>query len=233
MVYALRIQTGYLYTVVATPLDGDLNKVSPVDESWDGGAVPYSLYGGRPVKIELLPKRMRWSDARYKIPDFDSSGSHVGVSERAKALIERFEPGVHQFVPADYYAGKGKLLERRHFLYVCNRIDCLDHDKTTMVLITRHVSPAYARPGKEWSRRWTSVFDLTVRGETTLIPPHLLPDTKSKYVFSRGQIGAHHMWCDKFGLSGIWISDELAHGIRGADLTGVNLNDDVAKKETI
>jgi hypothetical protein len=171
MVYALRIQTGYLYTVVATPLDGDLNKVSPVDESWDGGAVPYSLYGGRPVKIELLPKRMRWSDARYKIPDFESSGSHVGVSERAKALIERFEPGVHQFVPIDYYNGKGKLLERRHFLYVCNRIDCLDHDKTTMVLITRHVLPAYARPGKEWSRRWTSVFDLTVRGETTLIPP--------------------------------------------------------------
>jgi hypothetical protein len=149
MVYGLYIQTGYLYTVVATPLDGDLNKVRLVDESWDGGAIPASLYGGRPVRIELLPKRMRWSDARYKIPDFDMSGSHVGVSERAKALIERFEPGVHQFVPVDYYNGKGKLLERRHFLYACNRIDCLDHDKTTMVLKTTHVLPAYARPGRE------------------------------------------------------------------------------------
>ncbi len=40
IVYALRFETGYLYTVTATPLDGDLNKVRPVDETRDGGDVP-------------------------------------------------------------------------------------------------------------------------------------------------------------------------------------------------
>lgn len=232
MVYALRFETGYLYTVTASPLDGDLNKIRPADETRDGGDVPQAQWGGRPVITEHLPTRMKWSDARYRIPDIDMSGSHVGVSERAKALIEQFEPGVHQFLPVDYN-GKGKLLEHRYFLFVCNRIDCLDHHKTTMVLETRHVLPEYVKPGKEWSRKWVSVFDLVVAGKADLVPPHLPYDTQSKYVFNRGQIGAHHMWCDKFGLGGAWISDELANAIRDAGLTGVNLNDDVSRQETV
>jgi hypothetical protein len=159
------------------------------------------------------------------VPDFESSGSHIGVSERARTLIEQFEPGVHQFVPADYFSGKGELLERRHIMYVCNRIDSLDHDKTTFVLNTTYILPEYVEPGKEWTRSWQPVSAIVRWGDLNQIPPHIPHDATSEFVFNRAQIGTHHLWCDKF-LSGIvWLSDELAQAIRDSDLTGVNLDE--------
>lgn len=210
--------------VVATPIEGDFNRVKLIDDSYDGGNIP-SAHGGRPVKTELVPKRLRWTNnGKRKIPDFERSGSHIGVSQRAKLLIEQLEPDIHQFVPADYFSGKGKFLERRYILYVCNRVDSLDHDKTTFVLETTFVLPEYVKPNKEWSRSWTSVSDLVRRNKTEQIPLHLPHNTKSEFVFNHSQIGAVHMWVDKYFDGVVWLSDKLAKAIRDSDLTGVNLD---------
>lgn len=74
---------------------------------------------------------------------------------------------------------------------------------------------------------WLPVFDLVARGRVHLIPPHLPHDTKSKLVFNRGKIGAHHMWVDKhlLGGGGAWISDELAAALKASDLTGLDLRE--------
>ncbi len=104
---------------------------------------------GRPVRTEHVPTRMAWLDRQgHPIPDFDN-GLILNVSDRAKALVERLEPGVHQFLPVDYYDARGDLVERRHFLIVCNRLDSLDRARTTMVL-SRGVM---WRPAREVLRR--------------------------------------------------------------------------------
>jgi hypothetical protein len=59
----------------------------------------------------------------------------LNVSERAREFIEGFEPGVHQFLPVDYFDRQERFLERRHFLIVCNRIDSLDRKHSRMRLV--------------------------------------------------------------------------------------------------
>src|SRR5258706_1157006 len=198
MVYGLYIDTPFEYYIGSDPLDGNLDEARrSMDRTPDGGDGIGGFLSGRPVEAELMPKKVRWPGGRRKIPDLDNSHC-INVSERAKNLIESFEPSVHQFIPVGYYNGKGVLLEERYFMVPCNRIDSLDHDRTTFVL-------------KKWPHlsAWVSVSDLVRWGEADLIPPHLPHDTRSKYVFNRAQIGAHHMWCDKFGPKGPWLSDEL------------------------
>lgn len=224
MVYSLNVISKYL-RVVATPIEGDFSKVKLVDGQFDGGNIPCAGRV-RSVRTELVRKQMRWTHGgKLKIPDFESSGSHIGVSERARTLIEQFEPGVHQFVPADYFGGKGELLERRHIMHVCNGIDSLDHYKTTFVLNTTYILPEYVEPGKESTRSWQPVSAIVRWGDLNQIPPHIPHNATSEFVFNRAQIGTHNLWCDKF-LSGIvWLSDELAQAIRDSDLTGVNLDE--------
>jgi hypothetical protein len=59
--------------------------------------------------------------------------------------------------------------------------------------------------------------------------PH---DTLARFVFSRAKIGRHHLWIDKFGIRGPWLSDELALALRESGLTGLDLKDEVCKGET-
>ena len=218
MVYGLYINSGdlYGYNVGSEILDGDKDKVRPVDETPDGGTLPgNSLRSfGRHVITEHLPTRMRWKETEGRpMPDFHES--HIrNVSERAKALIERFDPGVHQFVAVDFFDKDDHFLEHRYFLFPGNRIDSLDHEKTTFML------EKYPR-----SSEWVNPQDLVRSGETDLIPPHIDPNQTPKYVFSRAQIGGAHLWVDKYITGSVWISDELADVMRGAALTGVKLGE--------
>jgi hypothetical protein len=212
VVWTLGVKTPYLYNIGSTPLNGDFSKVDVIDRTPDGGDLPGGMLSGRPVRSEHMPTLMRW-DSKRKIPDFYNSWC-LNVSERAKLLLEEFEPGVHQFLPVEYTAKADKFTEKRHFVIVCNRIDSLDHDRTTMVFV-RDKHGAYWRP----------VYDFACQGQIDQIPPHLKPDTESKLVFSRAKIGGRHMWVDKHLLVGpAWISDELATALTAANLTGLDLN---------
>jgi hypothetical protein len=218
MVFGLYVNSGdiYGYNVGSELLDGDLSKVRPVDETPDGGTQPGNslLSFGRHVLTEHLPTRVRWKeDDGRPMPDFE--GLYVlNVSERAKALIEQFEPGVHQFVPVDFCDKDNRFLEHRYFLFCGNRIDSLDHDKTTFVL------KKYPK-----SSRWVNPRDLLRRGETDLIPAHIDPNATPKFVFSCAQIGGAHMWVDKYIDGSKWISDELAQAIKDGGFTGVKLGE--------
>jgi hypothetical protein len=218
MVHGLYVVPTTDYYIGADALDGNFDKIKVVDKTPDGGTLVYGYLSGRAVDPALMPTKMRWLGGKVKIPDF-TGGRCVCVSERAKALIERFEPDVHQFIPVDYYYGTSDVKERRYFFICCNRIDSLDHPKTTFVL--KHI---VTTTGVDVSY-WVPIQDLVRNGEQDLIPPHLTPKTNSKFVFSLAKIGKMHLWCDKFmmGGGGPWLSDILADAIVEAGLTGIQL----------
>jgi len=166
------------------------------------------------VFTEHLPTRMRWKESEGRpMPDFHES--HIlNVSERAKALIEQFEPGVHQFVPVDFCDKDNRFLEHRYFMFCGNRVDSLDHKRTTFVL-------------KQYPKvsAWVNPKTLLRRGEIDLIPDHIDPNETPKYVFNRVQIGHAHMWVDKYIDGSKWISDELAQALKAGSFTGLKLSE--------
>ena len=140
MVYGLNVKPEHGYYVKVDLLDGDISRIEVVDQTPDGG-VPFVRHlqsaptMGRPVKTDFVPTKMRWCDRQHhSIPDFDN-GYILNVSSRAKDLIENLEPGVHQFLPVDYFDIDDRFIESRWFLIVCNRIDSVDRNHSRMLLV--------------------------------------------------------------------------------------------------
>lgn len=211
MVYGLNVKPEYGYYIAAEPMDGDLKLVTVADKSADGGVMfqpTRKFSSGRAVTTENMPTKMRWLDRQHhKIPDFDDA-QVTNVSQRTKDLIERFEPNVHQLIPVEYHDIDGKFLEHRFFLIVCKRLDTLDRNRTTMILVD--------------GKMWLPPSDL----ESHEIPAGIDPSVPAKMVFNLSQIGGAHLWCDKHLLSGgPFISDDLASAIRAEGLTGLRLSD--------
>jgi hypothetical protein len=145
------------------------------------------------------------------VPDFDN-GPFLNVSARAKALIEQFEPGVHQFLPVEFVDIDGKHLEDRWFFVVCNRLDTIDR---------QHVQGFLLRRGK----MWTPIEDY-LRDMPDEIPSGYDTSQKSKLVFSRAKIGAAHFRCDEhLGRPGPFISDAVAAALKASSLTGLRLSE--------
>lgn len=154
-----------------------------------------------------MPTRIRWLDRRrHAVPDFDN-GLVDNVSDRAMALIEAHEPGVHQFLPIDYSDVDGAPFGRRHALIVCNRIDSLDREHTTMVL--------------HRGRVWQPATDLDPADR----PPGCDISVPAKLVFSARQIGDTQLWWDRHLRNGPFLSDWLAGALKTSGLTGLRLHD--------
>jgi hypothetical protein len=141
MVYGLSVRPEHGYYVNVDPLNGDISKIEVVDQTSDDGlrftptTIQPAFTMGRPVKTDFVPTKMQWGDPhRHSIPDFNS-GWILNVSSRAKDLIENLEPGVHQFLPVDYFDIEGEFVESRWFLIVCNRIDGVDRNRSRMRLV--------------------------------------------------------------------------------------------------
>jgi hypothetical protein len=216
MVYNMAIRPTLLGRGV-DQLDGDFSKVKLVDYTRDGGMLNDTLGSGRPVKTEFMPTRMFWDEAAGPIPDFELSLA-LNISERARVLIERLEPDVHQFIPVDYFLSDGTLAEKRWFLVPCHRIDSTDHDLTTFAMIETRKDD-----GSLWNKHWRPVYDLVANKQFERIPPHLSRDTESKLVFSNRKIGGRKLWMEMYLLSrkGPFMSDDLANAIVSAGLTGI------------
>jgi hypothetical protein len=112
------------------PVDGDFRKVDYFDNSDDGGrrVVAGKLDAGRALKPEHMPTRLKRVDPYPQgLSDLYSASFGYFVSDRFKALVERFEPGVHQFFPMTVKSGN-KPLGTLYYFNICNRIDGMDHD---------------------------------------------------------------------------------------------------------
>jgi hypothetical protein len=154
---------------------------------------------GYPVVAEGAPKKVRWNGGSRKLPEVLMHGSVMIVCERLRNLIEQFDPGRHQLIPVDIYKNKKKPPEARYYwLNFCVRLDSVDHDKTTWVFKT------YETGRGSWI--WES-------GET-----------HKNLIFSRAQIGNHHLWIDQHLSTTFWCSHAFGDAAKAAGFTGLLLN---------
>jgi len=164
--------------------------------------------GGPSVDPANVPTKVQWKDRHgHPIPDFDN-GPFLNVSARAKAIVEQFEPGVHQFLPVEFIDVNGKHLEDRWFLVVCNRLDTVDREHVRGTLLS---GGKLWRPARELLREYPEE-----------IPPGFDLNVEPKLVFSRAKVQGYHIWQDKhFGGGETFISDELADALISAGMTGI------------
>lgn len=145
---------------------------------------------------EDVPRKIHWKAGKLQLPDLVSAaGCHI-VSERMRALIEKFELGVHQFIPIELYRAKEQVsFTRCYWFVVCSRIDPVNEERTT-----------FAFQGNRSLRlgMWNGY------GEQSRV---LIFDTK--------KIGNSHIWQDIYlGRDWVWMSNEfhdalVEYGMKG------------------
>lgn len=195
-------------------LDEATHKLELVDPTPDGGInLNKPMQNGRALKPDHMPTKVRRLDDR-PIPDYRTWHYFYSVSDRFKEVVEKIEPGVHQFFPAEYVDRKGNHVANMWFLNVVNRIDSVDRgltEPTGMILA--------------YGLMWMPAYDVPGADRSTLKARF----PKPKMYFSRKQIGDRHLWFDKHSIYGPYISDELADALASASLTGVK----VERKESV
>ena len=200
-------------------LDAKLVPGSDPRVDWGGGNFPSAKFieapsdglpkigpakAGVPVDGSELPKKITWIDKpAYPPADFDKCGQ-LNVSERARAVIETVEPGVHQFFPVDYYGRDGKLIETRYWLYICNRRDSVCADKSNWVL---NPLGYYSSPRDALDFGWD-------------IPAHVDVNAPAKFVFEKAKIGDIHLWREARADGLPLMSETMHRAIVDAGLTG-------------
>jgi hypothetical protein len=114
-----------------------------------GGGAWFNPLGGA-IEDELLPKRALKAVKRSKKkdPEFTCTrGSQPCLTDKVKAIAERFEPGVHQFFPIVIVAPNGTVLEGgRYMLNVTTLVDAIadgkNYSSDPRILGTRRRRPA-------------------------------------------------------------------------------------------
>jgi hypothetical protein len=137
-----------------------------------------ALVSGRRIKLDHIPKYLKRRGAGI-IVDYTSSRGLLCVSDKFKSIVEGVEPDVHQFIPFDIVGTRKAVIARMWFMVVCNRLDSVDREHTTLILWKGAIwSPAQDFPSWEW-------------------PPEYDPSKPNRLVFNLSQIGDRHLWFDK------------------------------------
>ncbi|WP_422375638.1 imm11 family protein [Roseibium sp.] len=123
------------YTIDRDYLDGDVDKIEYVDTTPDHGSNPSfkpgRMYAGRPVKPDFIPTRMVWRNKDIPPYDFFMLNKLILVSDAFREIVERHEPGVHQFFPIEVMSEYGQKIGQVYFFNICNRLDSVDPEKST------------------------------------------------------------------------------------------------------
>lgn len=126
------------------------------------------------------------------------SSAPMAVDEDLKAIIERLEPGVHQFFPIEFIIGPNKKLY---------------HKKYDVIRIGKYRSSFSPKDSAEGS----------YAGPSSVDPSYYSPGRTSKAIkglaFSKAAIGGAHLWYERnFRSQLICLSDELIAEIDKAGL---------------
>jgi hypothetical protein len=157
-----------------------------------------ALEHGYRVAGNQLPKKVLWTGGNKAIPDF-MRVQCIAVSLRLRDMIEKIEPGVHQFFPFDIYLKRdGEPVGTYYWLNVCNRIDSVNEQETTLVR-----KPDYA--GKHFFWRNNGLDN-------------------QKLVFSSKKVAPYHLWIDPYitGLQYFHCSNAFAQAAEAANFLGLN-----------
>lgn len=151
-VWAVGFDDGYDVRVGLEFLDGDLRKTEYVDTSPDGRSVGTFFDAGkkrlgRALKPDHIPTKFRWGGAAAQMPDIMLSHSVILISDKARGIIEVLEPSVHQFFPLETWCRGNQPGPRMYLLNICNRLDSVDHAKTTKPF-DREIAWRNEKPGE-------------------------------------------------------------------------------------
>lgn len=194
--------------VVVDPANFDFRKIrfERISETMkpDVGGIGEAYSSGFRVKAEDLPKVVQIADAAHLV-DLDSDGALKYASPALRDLIERLEPGVHQFEPCVFVDGAGHKIADMFVFFVCQRLDTVDRIKTTGMYLSPHI--------------WTSAKTLA-RIKPNLLPEGVDLDIAEKMVFSVQQVGSASLWVDKHipatsFASANFIDAFYAEGLKG------------------
>ncbi|WP_367714277.1 DUF1629 domain-containing protein (plasmid) [Nitratireductor sp. GISD-1A_MAKvit] len=137
------------YTSDLRVLDGDFKQVYPTGfefnpNSTDVAAVGNMLmqpdrtfvermwtYQGLPVDMTHAPTRVQYTGRLEEMADVMRASSWFVVSERFRSVVERLEPGKHQFQPVELVDAEGNHLAHYFWLVPCARVDGMDREHTT------------------------------------------------------------------------------------------------------
>lgn len=163
---------------------------------------------GFPIDPMTLPKAMLWAARGGPIPDILP---RFVVSQRFRALVERFEPGVHQFVSISIHETRdGPPVANFFWFVVCQRIDSVDRDQTTYEYRAPSDTPEEGF--------WFSSKRNPVSGEREDIP-------NASLVFDERKVAGYHIWNDPHILvkGDRLCSDQFAQAAAGENFLGLGM----------
>jgi hypothetical protein len=139
MVWNIGFNDGMGVTYSLVEMDGDIRKIEYLDRTYSRGTVAGGfdagdLNLGRLIKSENVPTKFLWGGPKNrKLPDALLGPMHILlVSDRIKNIIERFEPGLHQFFPADvFYKSNNELAQKMYYLNICTLLESVDKELTS------------------------------------------------------------------------------------------------------
>lgn len=193
------------------PPNKDFQKIEVEDPTPDGGLFmdgSDTLTSGRRIKLSYVPKQMKLDGGTF-IADYTSYNGFLCVTDKVKVVIEEVEPGVHQFIPFEVVGPGKKHIADMWIMIVCNRIDSVDRENTTLILYREHM---WVSAKDVSSEHWPSKYD---------------PSKPNRLVFNLSQIGNRHLWFDKhLGTTRIpYVSDQLVEALRLSGVTGVTFSE--------
>lgn len=154
-----------------------------------------------------VPRQAFLTSGNKTIPDFVPIHARWGVSPEARALIEEFEPGVHQFVPVEILrprSGKpihrldGRVLDTPYYLFsVQTLIDAVWVERSEV-----EISPVLGSP--------PSVYQVPGRWNIVL---------------RRDLVAGHHVWRGRHHLPrDLFFSDALAREVEARRLRKLQMH---------
>lgn len=164
---------------------------------------------GYPIVSDSAPKKVLWSSKRLPPPDYAFGNNAImRVSRRFYDLVERFEPGLHQFIAVDMVHKKGEPpFDTFYWFVCCQLIDSLDPTRTTLTW----KGFDYEERMEDGFRRGFWYYDHDVK------PPQIS-------VFSLSAIGSRHIWRDPYHFRNyVHCSDAFGEALLEAGLTGFGL----------
>ncbi len=177
----------------ANALDGDPNRVGPLDLTHDGGANIWeaSKDSGRPLNAEFMPTKISLKGPKARLHDIWPCHGMYCVSRGFRETVEALEQNVHQFFPVDVFWSDGTPYESMFLFNCCSRIESVDRTHTTMELV--HGIWNHPKIGS------------------------------SNFVFSIVGVRGHHVWRDKHIVFGTFLSKQLADALQTNQVGGVKL----------
>ena len=125
------------------PEDGDMFKVSPAGYDFEATKPLYSIRledGSRVSKVGIfqgvrmdpthLTRNFKWNGQKGEFPDFKMMSNALVVRDNFRAVVERLEPGLHQFEPVNVWRKDRTPAGTFFWFFPCNRIDAMDKERS-------------------------------------------------------------------------------------------------------